>query len=218
MPVYRLAHSVIMFTDLLYAAIGYVLTLRILNSHIRSSEPTFRGWVVAVACYAPFWEVLLYARFFNYSNTLNWSEWLLDMPIVQAVWGCSILALLCVYSLATVCLGIRFSNLTYRGLITSGPYRFTKHPAYVCKNLSWWLVSVPFITSDPWHVAVSHCLLLAFVNFIYYQRAVTEENHLSNYPEYREYALAMNQRSIFRPLVKYLPFLEYKVPERLPRI
>ena len=73
-------------------------------------------------------------------------------------------------------------------------------------------------TNEGWTVAATHCILLLGVNFIYYQRAVTEENHLSNYPEYVEYALAMNQRSIFRPLVKYLPFLEYKVPERLPRI
>lgn len=216
--IYLSSHSIIMFMDLLYASIGYVLTLRILNSHIRSSDPTFRGWVVAVACYAPFWEVLLYARFFNYSDTLQWQEWLAGYPVISVVWGCSILALLAIYSLATVCLGIRFSNLTYRGLIASGPYRFTKHPAYVTKNLSWWLVSVPFITTGHWSDAVAHCALLLFVNLIYYLRAVTEEQHLSNYPEYRAYALAMNQRSVFRPLVKYLPFLEYKVPERLPRI
>ena len=35
----------------------------------------------------------------------------------------------------------RFSNLTHRGIITSGPYRFTKHPSYVSKNIAWSFVS-----------------------------------------------------------------------------
>ena len=217
-PIYTTFYSLIMFTDLLFASIGYVLTLRVLNAHIRSSEPTFRGWAVAVACYAPFWEGLLYGRFFDYGDPIDWWSWLAPYPVITIAWGIAILSLLFIYSLATVCLGIRFSNLTYRGLITSGPYRYTKHPAYVAKNLSWWLVSVPFITNGGITTAITHCVLLLGVNFIYYQRAVTEENHLSNYPEYRAYALAMNQRSIFRPLVKYLPFLEYKVPQHLPRI
>ena len=44
----------------------------------------------------------------------------------------------------------RFSNLTHRGIITNGPYRYSKHPAYLAKNLSWWLVSMPFmITVSP---------------------------------------------------------------------
>lgn len=215
---YQFGHAIIMFADLLYAAIGYVVTLRILNAHIRSSEPTFRGWVVAIACYTPFWDVMLFSRFFDYSDEIFWYNWLENYPVIEVVWGCAILGLLTVYSLATVCLGIRFSNLTYRGLITSGPYRFTKHPAYVTKNISWWLVSVPFLSNEGWDVALTHCALLIFVNVVYYLRARTEELHLSNYPEYVEYALAMNERSIFKPLVKVFPFLEYKVPANPPRI
>ena len=216
--IYDLGYAIIMFADLLFASIGYVLTMRMLNAHIRSSEPTFLGWVVAICCYTPFWDFLLYSRYFAYQDSLYWGEWLRDYPIISAAWGTAILMLLAIYSLATVCLGIRFSNLTYRGLITSGPYRFTKHPAYVTKNLSWWLISIPFVSSGSAVSAISSCLLLLGVNFIYYLRARTEELHLSNYPEYVEYALAMNERSMFRPLVKYLPFLEYKKPENPPAI
>ncbi len=218
MTYYDLADRIVMFADLLFASIGYVLTLRILNAHIRSSDPTFRGWVVALACYVPFWQSMLYAHFFAYDNGPNWTRWLQGHDVLLVAWGVSILSLMAIYSLATVCLGIRFSNLTYRGLVTSGPYRFTKHPAYVTKNISWWLVSIPFIHGDSWVSAARDCVLLSGVNLIYYLRARTEELHLSNYPEYVEYALAMNERSIFRPLVKFLPFLEYKVPKHLPRI
>ena len=119
-----------------------------------------------------------------------------------------------IYATATVCLGYRFSNLTYRGLVANGPYRFTKHPAYVAKNFSWWLISIPFISNDGFGEALRHSVLLMGVNLIYYLRARTEENHLSHYPEYVQYALYMNENGIFAPLTKWFPFLKYQAPEQ----
>jgi steroid 5-alpha reductase family enzyme len=119
-----------------------------------------------------------------------------------------------VYFLGTVALGIRFSNLTYRGTVTNGPYRFTKHPAYVFKCLGWWLMYMPplyFLSPrGNFAAAINSSLLLAGVCGIYFLRARTEERHLSHYPEYVEYALAMNERSVFRCLTKVFPFLKYK--------
>lgn len=214
---FAFALQIILLGDLIFSAIGYVLTLRIFNAHIRSSEPTFFGWVVAVACYPPFWTLLFFSHYFAYEDGLEWQR-IIPVGWAQWVWGSMILMLLGVYSLATVCLGVRFSNLTYRGLITSGPYRFSKHPAYVAKNLSWWLISMPFITQAGAWEAFTHSLMLLGVNAIYYYRARTEENHLSNYPEYVAYAKAMNKRSIFAPLAKILPFLQYREPENPPQI
>jgi protein-S-isoprenylcysteine O-methyltransferase Ste14 len=214
---FAFALQIILFGDLIFSAIGYVLTLRIFNSHIRSSEPTFFGWVVAVVCYPPFWTLLFFSHYFAYEDGLEWQK-IIPLGWAQWVWGSTILLLLGIYSLATICLGVRFSNLTYRGLITSGPYRFSKHPAYVAKNLSWWLVSMPFITDAGAWAAFTHSLMLLGVNAIYYFRARTEENHLSNYPEYVAYAEAMNGRSIFVPLTRILPFLKYQKPENPPAI
>ena len=89
--------------------------------------------------------------------------------------------------MSTAAFGLRFSNLTHRGIITNGPYRWTKHPAYIAKNLSWWLISVPFIAGADWLQAAQSCLLLAGVNLIYLLRAKTEERHLSRDPVYRDY-------------------------------
>lgn len=106
---------------------------------------------------------------------------------------------------------MRFSNLTNRGIITNGPYRFMKHPAYVCKNIAWWLISVPFISAaGPAH-AIKHCLLLFGLNLVYYLRAVTEERHLSLDNTYVDYANAMNNKGVFSGLYKILPFLKYDV-------
>jgi hypothetical protein len=51
-----------------------------------------------------------------------------------------------IYAWATVAFGFRFSNLTHRGILTHGPYAWTKHPAYVSKNLFWWCAVLPFLS------------------------------------------------------------------------
>ena len=82
-----------------------------------------------------------------------------------------------------------FSNLTYRGVLTNGPYRFTKHPAYLSKNLFWWIAGLPFlVTTDNVVDAIRNTTLLAAVSGVYYWRAKTEEWHLSADPAYRAYA------------------------------
>jgi steroid 5-alpha reductase family enzyme len=109
-----------------------------------------------------------------------------------------------------VTFGLRFSNLTHRGILTNGLYRYCKHPAYVSKNISWWLIAVPFIAEGGVLDALRDCLLLFGVNVIYYLRARTEERHLSWDPVYRQYATLMNERSLFRGLARWLPFLRYQ--------
>jgi len=77
-------------------------------------------------------------------DSASFGKWLEHFPTLRWAWAIVVLGLITIYVLATVAFGIRFSNLTHRGILTNGPYRFTKHPAYVSKNLSWWMVSVPF--------------------------------------------------------------------------
>jgi hypothetical protein len=200
----------LLFTiDLLYACTGYLMTFRPLRTQIYSAEPTLSGWFWCLACYIPFWPDLLYPRYFNYDDSYFWEQMTAGSPLLQYAWGGAILLCTFIYAWATVAFGYRFSNLTYRGLITGGPYRFTKHPAYVFKSASWWLMSVPFLSSLGWQEAARDSLLLAGVCFIYYMRARTEENHLSNYPEYVAYAEWMNEHGMFRRLAKRLPFLRY---------
>jgi protein-S-isoprenylcysteine O-methyltransferase Ste14 len=75
-------------------------------------------------------------------------------------------------SLSSIAFGIRFSNLTHRGIITNGPYRYTRHPAYISKNLSWWLIAIPFIVvNDNDTASQQACLMLFGMNAIYYMRA-----------------------------------------------
>ena len=187
------------------------------------------GWVVAIMCYPPFWNGI-YNAVLPYDDNFTWGPWLrqgdrdpitlfgieMGTNIETVLWGSAILLCGYIYSWASLSFGLRFSNLTHRGILTKGPYRFTKHPAYVFKNISWWLIAIPFVANSGFETAVRQCLMLLVVNFIYYMRARTEERHLSHDPDYVDYALYMNRASIFAPLARVLPFLRYRKPQPIP--
>jgi protein-S-isoprenylcysteine O-methyltransferase Ste14 len=181
--IFRLAYAV----DLLFCVVGYLLTLRILDAHIRSTDATVLGWLTALVCYQPFYSVVgpLYLR---YDDNRPWTEYFAPYPNLGGIWGFVILLLVILYSLSTVAFGLRFSNLTHRGIITGGPYRYFKHPAYLSKNLSWWMISVPFLSTQGGGTAFRHCVLLGLLNTVYFLRAKTEERHLSADPRYVAYS------------------------------
>lgn len=212
---YQLLYDLSYTVDLLFCVVGYTITLRLFDSHIRSTEPTVFGWVIALLCYMPFYRIIG-DMYLHYDDSIYWDNGLAAVPWLKNMFALAIIALLFIYGLSTVAFGLRFSNLTYRGIITSGPYRFTKHPAYISKNLSWWLISVPFIPESSVFEALRNCLLLGLLNLVYFLRARTEENHLSlRDPDYVQYALWMNEHGLLAGLGKLLPFLRYKPPAAL---
>jgi protein-S-isoprenylcysteine O-methyltransferase Ste14 len=216
---YQFLYDLSYMVDLLFCVVGYTITLRLFDSHIRSTEPTAFGWLIALVCYQPFYSTIG-SMYLRYDDNLYWDNWLSTLThiallnnVLETVWGYLIVMLLFVYALSTVSFGLRFSNLTYRGVITAGPYRFTKHPAYISKNLSWWLISIPFISHEHWYEAIRNSILLGLLNLVYFLRARTEERHLSlRDPDYVAYALWMNQHGMLAWLADLLPFLRYKPP------
>ena len=97
-----------------------------------------------------------------------------------------------VYSWASVALGFKASNLTNRGIVSHGPYRFVRHPAYATKNFAWWIGALPGLYAlcrdDNREGAAYALLALIGWTAIYALRAVTEERHLllahNGYAEY----------------------------------
>lgn len=175
--------------DVAFATVGYVLTLRPLDAHIRSANPYTQGWVAALICYPPF-ILMSPGGPLDYSqNTADWSYWLEGWPAVMlGIYGAVLVLLTAIYSWATVAFGIRFSNLTHRGILTHGPYRWTRHPAYVAKNAFWWLATLPFLATSGNPVdMIRNTVILALVSGVYYWRAKTEERHLMTDPAYRTY-------------------------------
>ncbi|HZR35361.1 MAG TPA: isoprenylcysteine carboxylmethyltransferase family protein [Nevskia sp.] len=211
---YQFLYDIGYMVDLLFCVVGYTITLRLFDSHIRSTEPTAFGWVIALMCYQPFYSIIG-GTYLHYDDSVYWDNWLAAYPALRSLWAAAIIVLVFIYGLATVSFGMRFSNLTYRGVITSGPYRFTKHPAYLSKNLSWWIISVPWVWEPQaqWYDALRNCCLIGLLNLVYYLRARTEENHLSlRDPDYVAYALWMEEHGIMRWVGRLFPIFRYKPP------
>ncbi|MFO1032583.1 MAG: hypothetical protein U1E15_00220 [Hyphomicrobiales bacterium] len=200
---YNVSYDMLFFVDVAFAATGYLCTLKLFDAQIRSAEPTAFGWLVCIMCYPPFWDSIR-NNFFEYDTGQGWGGWLSDYPFFYTLWGASIIALLLFYAWTTVSFGMRFSNLTHRGILTSGPFAFTKHPAYISKNISWWLVSVPFIPVNGIWQAVMNCLALLMINGIYWLRAITEERHLSRDPAYVAYAAWIAEHGVIARLRRLL--------------
>lgn len=177
--------------DVHFATVGYILTMRPLDAHIRTANPYGMAWLAALACYPPFVLMNPGGPLFYQEGARDWNVWLDHFhahPMLFWIWGGLLICLNAIYAWATVAFGIRFSNLTHRGIITHGPYRFTRHPAYVAKNTFWWLSSLVILPWDGTYLtAIRNTALLCAVSGIYYWRAKTEEKHLLADPAYREY-------------------------------
>jgi protein-S-isoprenylcysteine O-methyltransferase Ste14 len=197
--IYDWSFFTLYFIDVSLVSMTYLMSLKATDTHIRSTEPTALGWISALVCYEPFWS-LISRQYISYDAGKGWEDWLGSLPVLNHVWAVIIIFLVVVYVWATIAFGGRFSNLTHRGIITNGPYRFTKHPAYLSKNLSWWMLSMPFMFNGSWSDTLRHCVLLASLNFIYYLRAKTEERHLSLDPVYVQYAQWIDEHGLLRAL------------------
>jgi len=169
-----LAYDLVFFIDCGTALIGYSLESRWLGNKTRSVEPTFLGWAAALSCYPPYNNVLgTYLPLENGPGFITGENTLLAFRAVTVL-------LFAIYASATVAFGFKFSNLTNRGIISRGPYRFIRHPAYVTKCTAWWLEHLPTMT-------LTKAFFLTLLCCVYALRAWTEERHLSMDPEYRAY-------------------------------
>jgi protein-S-isoprenylcysteine O-methyltransferase Ste14 len=185
------------FIDVALVSMTYLMSLKATDTHVRSAEPTAAGWLCALVCYQPLWA-LISQQYLRYDTGPSWG---MSLPAwLRIPWGGVILGLVAIYVWATISFGGRFSNLTHRGIITNGPYRYTKHPAYLAKNLSWWMISVPFMFNGDLVDTLRRSILLALLNLIYYMRAKTEERHLSLDPVYVQYADWIDANGLLRAL------------------
>lgn len=168
----------ILTVDTLIFSFGYLVESPKLKNVVKSVEPTALGWLVALMCYPPFNDLsgkILGWYSSDFSNFGNVS--------INIITGFLSLLLFSIYVWASVALGFKASNLTNRGIVSKGPYKYVRHPAYCAKNLSWWLMGIPYIKTYGFVAIFS----LAVWSFIYFLRALTEERHLSQDPDYIDY-------------------------------
>ena len=176
--------SIAFFIDTLIFTFGYTFEAGFLKNKVRSVEPTALGWIVVLLCYPPF------NGLFN-----NYSDWYANDNVFFYSSGLTfairiiLVLLLFVYVGATLALGTKSSNLTNRGIVAYGPYKYIRHPAYISKNLFWWITIIPvmnifaFLSMFSWSV-------------VYFLRAITEERHLIQDIDYQTYCRKVKYRFI----------------------
>lgn len=166
--------ALFIYVDTMVFSFGYIVEARFLKNEIKSVEPTVLGWLVTLWCYPPFnafsFRIFDYPLFNIYQAYPQWVNVLMTCTIT-VLWG--------VFAWASVTLGAKASNLTNRGIVRHGPYRFVRHPAYSAKLFIWIIQGVFF-------AQFTVGILIAFT-FIYLMRAWTEERHLKMDPDYHEY-------------------------------
>lgn len=193
--------------DVMVATVGYLLTLRPLDAHIRSANPYAAAWLAALICYPPF-SLMDGGMPLDYGvgnwREDSWQHWFAAHPLLLGGTGAVLVVLTAIYAWSTVSFGMRFSNLTNRGILTHGPYAWSRHPAYLSKNLFWWIGAMPWFTTGSAVDAARATLLLACVSGVYYWRAKTEERHLLADPAYAEYWQWMERNAPVPRLFRWL--------------
>ncbi|HTD06241.1 methyltransferase family protein [Undibacterium sp.] len=183
--------------DVLPFVFGYLLDAPFLKNTIKSVDPTFSGWFFCLCCYQPF-NYAAFAFFPRLSTeSFNGLE-LFGYPLTVAM-DVILLVALAGYASASWSLGLKASNLTSRGVVRSGLYRWIRHPAYSLKLAAWWISVVPliagaYISGGNWFMIA---LGMSVWTMVYYFRAVTEERHLRyTDAEYAEYCKVVSFRFI----------------------
>ncbi len=185
--IYLVLYNLLFIIDVGIAIIGYTVASRWLDNRTKSVDMTMGGWFVAIMCYPP-----MNSGFSSYFITYNSSSThnIVTSEVILMILMTLILIAFTIYVWATVVLSFKFSNLTHRGIVTTGPYKYIRHPAYTTKNLAWWLDNT-FILSNFWAMVG----MLAW-NIVYMLRGITEERHLKQDPKYQEYTKKVKYKFI----------------------
>lgn len=196
-PGYWFLFQLALLIDLGFFTLGYLVEHPRLKNEIRSVDPTALGWMAALACYLPFNNITAQVLGGQVDAYPQFAD-----PLLHSVVNAAIIALMFVYASASVALNLRASNLTHRGIVAHGPYCYLRHPAYVCKNLAWWLGTLPAMIvawQASWWTLFGVVAGAAAWSALYILRALTEEQHLLSVDgEYAAYCQRVPWRFIPR--------------------
>lgn len=194
---FNISKSVIFSIDVSLAWCGYVMTSRWIDNETQSVDPTLQGWFVCLISYPPLTIAGFYFVFPSEGQLIN-----IDNNYFVTLFTVLMILSFSIYTLSTLVFGVRFSNLTHRGIIRTGPFAYIRHPAYTSKNIGWWLGIFPVLLyfyiagESTFSFLLISTIALIAQSYWYYLRAVTEERHLLVDPAYRKYCALVKYRFI----------------------
>jgi protein-S-isoprenylcysteine O-methyltransferase Ste14 len=199
-----LVRGVFLVDSFIYAA-SYHSESGLLKNKLRYAETRPLHIAVCLGCYPPFNMPTTALLGDSFHNPFIPFHGQLGHPLTWVVRGLVVVFLLLMLS-SSLSLLTRASNLTNRGIVDWGPYRFVRHPGYLAKNLYWFVTVLPdlipntaipgftwsdyavYLTVSVWGI-VGWCTM-------YFLRAVTEERFLMRDPDYVAYCQKVRYRFI----------------------
>ncbi len=207
--------SLIFFIILIVILPGYLFSWRLIGTDTKKIDSTWFAWIVLLICYQPFVGPVFQTTF-KYvpevalvTNGSILSYYFSGIPILLYVIGFAIILFALIHLWAEAIIGIRSSNISNKGIITNGPFLFTKHPVYLSKIFGWFLISLPFFNAltalESFRLGLAFLVICA----IYVGRSVSEERLLATDPTYVKYALYMDKYATFAFIGKIFPFMSF---------
>lgn len=198
---------------------GYIFASRLIGTQLKKVDRTWFGWIINFSCYPPLnraifgaWVLYFPASEMSalYQGQPAWAYHTLSYPpVMYAVAGMIILfALIHLWGEAIV--GIRAANISSRGIITTGPFRLTRHPIYVSKCFQWAFLYFPVLNAIGFLNMAQSGILFLLVCAIYYGRSLSEEKLLATDEKYVQYALYMDEKSIFAFVGRLFPIMTFR--------
>ena len=209
----------IIFALILFAILpGYLFASRLIGTAVKKVDRSWFGWAITLSCYAPL-NAAVFGSWVNYAalpqmsdvfrGTPPWEYFTSSTPYaLYAVGGMIILTGL-FHLWSEALLGIRSANLSSRGVITTGPFRLTKHPVYVSKCIQWAFIYFPFLNAVGVLGNLQSGILFLLVCVLFAARSLAEEKLLAEDPDYVRYALYMDEKGIFAWIGRIIPFMRF---------
>lgn len=195
--IHWLLFNLFFFVDVAIFLFWYTVELDVLKNKIKSVEPTLLWWFVALACYPLLNNYTNIILGWHSSNLPNFVRYFWDKVIfynLTMIFWFIFLMLIFVYVWASVALWFKASNLTNRWIVSTWPYKYIRHPAYISKNLARIVWALPVIISiffqNQFDFKIFLTVLFSLIGWslIYHLRSLTEERHLMQDPDYIQYS------------------------------
>jgi len=190
LSVVLLIEQMILLLGSVIACLAYTVENRKWGYPFIAIDTSVMAWIACLVCYYPGNRLLDFLYRFAYQGSHE-----VPMLVVPGeVWAICVksaaVAFMAVNLLGTVYLGMRYANLSYRGIVNRGPFAFVRHPQYASK-IMWFLLELFPFFGNPYYV-----LFFFLVALIYIYRVMTEEKFLARFDDYRAYRKKVKWRMI----------------------
>ncbi|OFZ66419.1 MAG: hypothetical protein A2V79_01540 [Betaproteobacteria bacterium RBG_16_56_24] len=185
--------AILWLCDVINASVAYCIESRWLENRTRSIDLSITGWAVCLFCYYPLNSVT--GSLFPFAYTVvNSNPGSLLVPELGFLYVVKLLeiSLLALHIYIDVSLGTSVANISLKKLQTTGPYGVVRHPGTTTKLAFWLLISACYSAFWSWPIILGQLAWSA----LYVGRALTEELHLRQHEEYREYMEKVRYRFI----------------------